>query len=60
MDTIYSKMTEWEKEGGVAFYLMDSLNASILAKSEDIYCRKPEIIAEITCTNASKLLLAVV
>lgn len=47
--------------GGVAFYLLNELNARILRQSEDLYCRKPEfIIAEILPKAASGFLLAVV
>lgn len=47
--------------GGVAFYLLDSLCATILNSVAGSLTSKPEfIIAEILCMDMSKLLLAVV
>jgi len=47
--------------GGVAFYLMKGCMASIIARSDERYCGKPEfIVAEISLNGSSKLLLAVV
>lgn len=47
--------------GGVAFYLHNTLNASIVARSEEQYDKNPEyIVAEIFSEVTAKLLLAVV
>jgi len=55
--TFFRINREGRHGGGMAFYIRNTLNASILTRSEEKYCSKLEfIVAEVFSVGVSKLL----